>query len=83
MVTLKICVGSSCHLKGSYEIIEKFQALKAQHQLEDELSIEASFCMGNCINGVCIRINDELVGGVSPSNVSEVFEEKILPLLEE
>ena len=83
MVTLKICVGSSCHLKGSYDIIEKFQALKEQHQLGDEFSIEASFCMGNCVNGVCIRINDELCGGVHPSNVNEIFEEKILPLLEE
>ncbi|WP_040197325.1 (2Fe-2S) ferredoxin domain-containing protein [Candidatus Soleaferrea massiliensis] len=82
MVTLKICVGSSCHLKGSYDIIERFQALKEENGIGDELSIEASFCMGNCVKGVCVSINDEVHGGVTPSNVPEFFEAQILPLLE-
>lgn len=73
-----VCIGSSCHLRGSYDIINGFKALIAQHSLEDKVELSASFCLGRCIDGVTIKVDDELVTGVSPENVNEIFDEYIL-----
>lgn len=41
-----VCIGSSCHLKGSYNIINAFKELIAEYKLEDRVSLNASFCLG-------------------------------------
>ena len=63
-MTITICIGSSCHLKGSRTIIQK-------------LELNGSFCMGECSNGVCVKINDELFS-VSPETVNTFFENEVL-----
>ncbi|MBC8584987.1 (2Fe-2S) ferredoxin domain-containing protein [Youxingia wuxianensis] len=73
-----VCIGSSCHLKGSYAIINGFKDLIAQNQLEDKVNLNASFCLGRCQDGVTIKIDDQIVTGLNPDNVKEVFEERVL-----
>ena len=34
---ITICIGSSCHLKGSRQIVEGLQALVKEHGLEDKV----------------------------------------------
>lgn len=46
-----VCIGSSCHLKGSYNIINAFKELIAEYKLEDQVSLNASFCLGHCQHG--------------------------------
>jgi NADH:ubiquinone oxidoreductase subunit E len=77
-----VCVGSSCHLKGSYQIINAFQELIAEHKLEDQVALKASFCLGHCTDGVCMKVNEEFVEHVSPDNAVEVFNEHILAPLQ-
>ena len=72
-----ICIGSSCHLKGSRTIIQKLEELITEHQLNDKIELNGSFCMGECSNGVCVKINDELVS-VSPETVNTFFENEVL-----
>lgn len=79
MIDICICVGSSCHLKGSYLIIEELKRLIALEKLESLVNLKASFCTGDCINGVCMEINGEKITHVAPRNVKELFDEKILP----
>ena len=50
-MVLKVCVGSSCHLRGSYDVIEEMKRLIAAHGMEGKIDLQASFCMGNCQNG--------------------------------
>ena len=64
-MTITICIGSSCHLKGSRTIIQKLEELITERQLNDKIELNGSFCMGECSNGVCVKINDELFS-VSP-----------------
>ena len=45
-----ICIGSSCHLKGSRQIVEELQYLVKEHHLEDKVELGGTFCMGNCVN---------------------------------
>ena len=60
-MTITICIGSSCHLKGSRTIIQKLEELITERQLNDKIELNGSFCMGECSNGVCVKINDELL----------------------
>lgn len=76
-MTITICIGSSCHLKGSRIIIQKLGELIAAHQLDDKIELNGSFCMGECANGVCVKINEELFG-VSPDSVESFFETEVL-----
>ena len=76
-MTITICIGSSCHLKGSRTIIQKLEELITEHQLNDKIELNGSFCMGECSNGVCVKINDELFS-VSPETVNTCFENEVL-----
>ena len=79
---ISICVGSSCHLKGSYEIVNKIQSLIKEYRLENEIELNASFCMGRCANdGVSITINNEFIDGCTPNTINQIFKEKILDKL--
>ena len=72
-----ICIGSSCHLKGSRSIIQKLEELITERQLNEKIELNGSFCMGECSNGVCVKINDELFS-VSPETVNTFFENEVL-----
>lgn len=76
-MTITICIGSSCHLKGSRTIIQKLEELITERQLNDKIELNGSFCMGKCSNGVCVKINDELFS-VSPETVNTFFENEVL-----
>ena len=76
-MTITICIGSSCHLKGSRTIIQKLEELITERQLNDKIELNGSFCMGECSNGVCVKINDELFS-VSPGTVNTFFENEVL-----
>ena len=76
-MTITICIGSSCHLKGSRTIIQKLEELIRERQLYDKIELNGSFCMGECSNGVCVKINDELFS-VSPETVNTFFENEVL-----
>lgn len=73
-----ICVGSSCHLKGSEEIIKIFKEKIKKYDLNSEIKLSGSFCQGNCTDGVNIEINGEKVAGVNEENASEIFSEYLL-----
>ncbi len=76
---IQICVGSSCHLKGSAEIAELLQKSVAEHNLENEITLAGSFCIGRCNRvGVTIQVEDEIHVGVTKENFKEFFKEKVL-----
>ena len=39
-----ICLGSSCHVKGSREVVERLMELVNAHNLKDDVALEGSFC---------------------------------------
>lgn len=73
-----VCVGSSCHLKGSYNIINLMKDSLEKHGLTDKVNLSAAFCLGKCTQGVSIKINDEIVTGLNPETFETVFNEKVL-----
>lgn len=75
-----VCIGSSCHLKGSRQVVEGLQRLIAEHDLKDKIDLGGKFCMGNCQKGVSVTVDDELFS-VSPETLETFFHETILSRL--
>ncbi len=73
-----VCIGSSCHLKGSYHIINAFKRLIAENRLGDRVNLSATFCLGQCRDGITAKIDGEIVTGLNPETVKEVFQERVL-----
>lgn len=73
-----ICVGSSCHLKGSYNIINLMKENLEKHGLTDQVNLSAAFCLGKCTQGVSVKIDDEIVTGLNSETFDAVFQEKVL-----
>lgn len=70
---LLVCVGSSCHLKGSYHVLQSLKTLLADNGLEDKIDLQASFCLGNCADGVCMKLGEDLILHATPENIEEIF----------
>ncbi|MCI8564840.1 MAG: (2Fe-2S) ferredoxin domain-containing protein [Lachnospiraceae bacterium] len=80
-MTVTICIGSSCHLKGSRDIVSRLQTLIAEHGLNEQVTLAGAFCSGNCVQGVVVTIDGEQVHSVSPDNTETFFQNEILPRL--
>ncbi len=72
-----VCIGSSCHLKGSRQVVEGLQKLIADNGLKEKVELGGTFCIGNCRNGVCVTVNDS-VFSVSPDTVEDFFKTEVL-----
>ncbi|MGN0447527.1 MAG: (2Fe-2S) ferredoxin domain-containing protein [Acutalibacteraceae bacterium] len=72
-----VCIGSSCHIKGSRQVVESLQQLIIDNNLRDSVDLAGTFCMGNCQKGVCVTVDGEL-HSVSPETVEEFFSTVIL-----
>lgn len=76
---IQICVGSSCHIKGSEELVDLFQDAIAKNGLEGEITLAGSFCTGRCNReGVTVAVDDDVFTGVTPEKFEAFFEENIL-----
>ena len=77
MIKITVCIGSSCHIKGSRQVVEAIQKLIADHNVGDKVDLGGTFCMGKCQQGVCVTVNDTL-HSVTPETVGEFFANEIL-----
>ena len=73
---ITVCIGSSCHLKGSRQVVEQLQDLIAKNNLGDRVELAGTFCMGKCQQGVCVTVDEEF-HSVTPENVEEFFENAV------
>ena len=79
---IQICVGSSCHIKGSAEIVELLQNAVSEYKLDDEVTLAGSFCIGKCNRvGVTVQIDDDIHTGVTKENFKEFFKENVLDVI--
>ena len=79
---IQICVGSSCHLKGSAEIVALFQKAVEEYHLETEVTLAGSFCTGKCNRvGVTVQIDDETYTGLKVEDFKDFFKEKVLAVV--
>ena len=67
-----VCIGSSCHVKGSRQVVEQLQCLISENGLEGKVELAGTFCLGRCQEGVCVTIDGEFFS-VSPDTVVDFF----------
>ena len=72
-----VCIGSSCHIKGSRQVVEQLQRLIAENGLDDKIELGGTFCMGRCQEGVCVSVDDAF-HSVTPETVRDFFETQVL-----
>ena len=72
-----VCIGSSCHIKGSRQVVEYLQNAIQEKGLDDKVNLSGTFCMGNCQQGVCVTV-DDVFHSVTPDTVEEFFANEIL-----
>ena len=77
MIKITVCIGSSCHIKGSRQVVEKLQGLIAEKNLGESVELGGTFCMGKCQQGVCVTVDDKFCS-VTPETVVEFFENEVL-----
>jgi len=80
-MNIYICVGSSCHLKGSYDIIQLMKEAISSNQLEEKVTLSGTFCLGHCTDGVSVKIDEDTVCGVSVDNFEDFFQTRVLDQL--
>ncbi|MEF9853121.1 MAG: NAD(P)H-dependent oxidoreductase subunit E [Hydrogenoanaerobacterium sp.] len=73
---ITVCIGSSCHLKGSRQVVEELQMLIAENNLKDKVELGGAFCMGNCQNGVCVTVDDKLFS-LTPETTAKFFKKEV------
>ena len=74
---ITVCIGSSCHIKGSRRVVEQLQYLISEHQLGEKVELGGTFCMGRCQEGVCVTVDDRFCS-VSPDAVDDFFRKEVL-----
>ena len=83
MLFVQVCVGSSCHLKGSQDIVELLESAVKEHGIVDDVVLSGSFCIGKCNRvGVTVQVNDDIHVGVTRENFREFFNKNILSQIE-
>ena len=83
MITVTVCVGSSCHVKGAREMIAYFNAFLTEKGLQDKVELKGSFCMERCGEGINWMIGDEIISSPNAEEGAESFREKVVNILKQ
>lgn len=78
MLTISVCIGSACHLKGSYKVIKELQSEIEKLNIKDKVELKASFCLGHCTNAVSVKVDDSDVVSVRPESVKQFLQTYVL-----
>ena len=77
IMKLTVCIGSSCHIKGSRQVVEQLQRLINENNIADKVTLSGAFCMGKCQQGVCVTVDDNFFS-VTPETVDEFFSKEVI-----
>lgn len=77
---ITVCIGSSCHIKGSRQVVQQLEDYIAKNKLENKIELAGTFCLGKCQQGVCVLVDDEF-HSVSPETVVEFLQTAVISKL--
>ena len=76
-VKVTVCVGSSCHIRGSREMLKRFAEIIQSEGLEEEAALVGSFCMERCGESMNWKFDDEDVSSASVEEAVETLRRKL------
>lgn len=74
---ITVCIGSSCHIKGSREVVETFKRLIEEKKVQDKVELAGTFCLGSCRDGVCLEMNGQIYS-VTPDTAEDFFNNEVM-----
>lgn len=83
MVTVVVCVGSSCHVKGARDVIMRFNNLLKDNGLEDKVELKGSFCMERCGEGINWQIDETPFTSSNVEDAVRIFKERVVEAIRE
>lgn len=83
MVTVLVCLGSSCYVRGSEQIAATFERLIEKEGLQSQVDLRGSLCMEHCAMGVSVRVGERVYHQLSPEGADKFFYNEIVPLARE
>ena len=75
---ITVCIGISCHIKGSRQVVEQLQYLIKENNVGDKVELGGTFCMGKCQQGVCVNLDDDFYS-VTPETTQDFFNKEVMP----
>ena len=78
---ITVCIGSSCHVKGSRQVVKTLQRLIAEHGVDDQVELGGTFCMSQCQLGVCVTVDEEFYS-ITPETAEQFFLDHVLAKVE-
>jgi NADH:ubiquinone oxidoreductase subunit E len=82
MLTIYLCVGSSCYVRGSEQVAQTLQSAIAAHHLQDRVDIVGTFCLDHCSMGVTLKIGEQVFSEIRPEEAQAFFKREVLPRVE-
>lgn len=78
--TIKVCVGTACHVKGAMQVYDAFRRelkLQADQDTDEagEYTLEQVACLGCCTLAPVVQIDDVTYGKVTQSEITGVIED--------
>ena len=74
---IQVCIGSSCHKRGSYNVLTRLKELVQENGLEDKVTVGSAFCLNHCAECVCVAIYDDVFSCIGMGNVDQLFDQMI------
>jgi NADH:ubiquinone oxidoreductase subunit E len=82
MVTVVVCVGSSCYVRGSETMAETFERLIRERGLNGRVELTGAFCMEQCSMGVSVRVGDRVFRCVDGTKAETFFDQQVMSLFQ-
>lgn len=73
-IEMHICLGSSCFSRGNKDVVLFIRDYLKKNHLEDKIIFKGGRCMGNCINGPNLKINEVIRDGVTLSKIESILD---------
>ncbi|HEY8541192.1 MAG TPA: [Fe-Fe] hydrogenase large subunit C-terminal domain-containing protein [Pseudothermotoga sp.] len=70
--TVRVCLGTSCYMKGSYKILSQLIESVKQDDLDD-VEVVGTFCLENCGKSPNVMVNDKLISEATFEKIKEVL----------
>ena len=61
MVIVEVCIGTDCHSKGAYELVRALKSLVKKNNLNDQVVIKGTFCVGHCTKAVSVKVDHDRI----------------------
>ncbi|WP_020406449.1 formate dehydrogenase subunit gamma [Hahella ganghwensis] len=76
---VQICRAEACQARGSRELEEHAKATLGlyyhQTSRDQEITLEPVYCLGNCACGPSVRVDNRIIGRVTPARFDRIVDE--------